>query len=572
MFTRPVSTAPSLPALVSSRLAAALLTALSLCCPEEIRAFEFFGVHIHPITPTYLPATMPQQLALARSVGSSMVRIEIPWSWIEARQPGRSHWEPTLTSELDSFLDEAKAYGIEVLAVVTQDPCWASSDPAKNCGTSLSGTTAFHRRTSATTPDSSWTFTSSRREEFNTGKSGMSRIWMASGKTPTRSPTRPCSWLPTGFEGGRPLGGGGRRSAYWRGATPELDADRFLGAMLDAGPIRSSIVLGSPVHSGGPVLGQPPYRSLVPSFRAASALVNHGDSRPLWITEVGWPTGPSPITVPCPDCHYWKINTEAEQAANIAFAITTVENLSYVETLILYELIDTLAPLDPNVEHPDQHIGLFRKDFTPKPAAVELLVNRRQSPPEAKRRMRRRSSSWVLPRFELPDCDAARSRICLGVDLVQTHQRPINRAQGQLGGCRSDDRFTRQGDPVPSSRPGSVRTGPDPPARRRSRGSRVNGRQGPARSMQERILMKSKSKDLKKTVPAKKVSLRRVLNKNKKIKKNVKQAASELTSINEVLKQGDRSQYPCSDHRRGYHSERRCRAQSGESRRRFASG
>ncbi len=47
-----------------------------------------------------------------------------------------------------------------------------------------------------------------------------------------------------------------------------------------------------------------------------------------------------------------------------------------------------------------------------------------------------------------------------------------------------------------------------------------------------------KSKDLKKPVPAKEVSLRRVLNKNKKITKNVKQAATELTSINEVLQQG----------------------------------
>ena len=56
--------------------------------------------------------------------------------------------------------------------------------------------------------------------------------------------------------------------------------------------------------------------------------------------------------------------------------------------------------------------------------------------------------------------------------------------------------------------------------------------------------MKSKSKDLKKPVPAKKVSLRRVLNKNKKIKKNVKQAASELTSINKVLKQGQKVNLP----------------------------
>ena len=56
--------------------------------------------------------------------------------------------------------------------------------------------------------------------------------------------------------------------------------------------------------------------------------------------------------------------------------------------------------------------------------------------------------------------------------------------------------------------------------------------------------MKSKSKDLKKTVPAKKVTLRGVLNKNKKIKKNVKHAACELTSINEVLNQGIKVNIP----------------------------
>jgi len=49
--------------------------------------------------------------------------------------------------------------------------------------------------------------------------------------------------------------------------------------------------------------------------------------------------------------------------------------------------------------------------------------------------------------------------------------------------------------------------------------------------------MKSKSKDFKKSVTTKNASLERVLKKNEKIKENVTQAASELTSINEVLKQ-----------------------------------
>ncbi|MCK9294492.1 MAG: GGDEF domain-containing protein [Desulfobulbaceae bacterium] len=56
--------------------------------------------------------------------------------------------------------------------------------------------------------------------------------------------------------------------------------------------------------------------------------------------------------------------------------------------------------------------------------------------------------------------------------------------------------------------------------------------------------MKSKSKGLKKTVRDKNASLRRVINRNKKIKETVKQAANELTSVNEILKQGKEVKIP----------------------------
>ncbi len=46
-----------------------------------------------------------------------------------------------------------------------------------------------------------------------------------------------------------------------------------------------------------------------------------------------------------------------------------------------------------------------------------------------------------------------------------------------------------------------------------------------------------KSKDLKKNVSTKKVSLGHLLKKNEEIKETVKKAASELTLVNEVLKQ-----------------------------------
>jgi diguanylate cyclase len=56
--------------------------------------------------------------------------------------------------------------------------------------------------------------------------------------------------------------------------------------------------------------------------------------------------------------------------------------------------------------------------------------------------------------------------------------------------------------------------------------------------------MKSKPKDSRRRVPAKKASLTRVLNKHKKITEHVKHAATELTSINEVLQQGVEDNIP----------------------------
>ena len=56
--------------------------------------------------------------------------------------------------------------------------------------------------------------------------------------------------------------------------------------------------------------------------------------------------------------------------------------------------------------------------------------------------------------------------------------------------------------------------------------------------------MKSKSKDIKKTVLDKNASLKRVIDRNEKIKETVKRAANELTSVNEILKQGKEVKIP----------------------------
>lgn len=75
--------------------------------------------------------------------------------------------------------------------------------------------------------------------------------------------------------------------------------------------------------------------------------------------------------------------------------------------------------------------------------------------------------------------------------------------------------------------------------KRRQHSPRVN-----RLNVKRECIMKSKSKDRKKTVPGKNASLERVINKNEKIKETVKQAANEITSVNATLKQSNEVKIP----------------------------
>jgi polysaccharide biosynthesis protein PslG len=85
---------------------------------------------------------------------------------------------------------------------------------------------------------------------------------------------------------------------------------------------------------------------------------NHGDMSPIWLTETGWATLPA-------------ANTEEEQAAYLAEAVNIARAWDYVEVYIWYELIDTVVPPTPD-ESSEYHFGLFRKDYSAKPAVEQF--------------------------------------------------------------------------------------------------------------------------------------------------------------------------------------------------------
>ena len=331
------------------------------------------GVNLHPLQDVY--AIYPPDQLLDRTVeaGASVVRIDVHWDWLEWTGPGVDQWDPDQIQRLEAFLDSARRHQVQVLAVVMDTPCWASSDPAKVCGP----TDARYNWREPPTNSSDFASFLSRLAWRYRGQIQYWEIW--------NEPNLPQFWTHPDPVAYADL----LRAAYpaiktadptavvLAGAlapiepgNPGIDTFRFVDAMYAAGALGYFDALSFHPYSNGqpPLLDQPAWRAhsiaqAVPALRAA--MLRTGDPRPIWLTEAGWPTA-SPCSGCAPEPF---LTTEANQATYLADEVRLVSTWDYVAGFIWYELFDRGPAWAPS---PEDHFGLFRHDLTPKPAAQVL--------------------------------------------------------------------------------------------------------------------------------------------------------------------------------------------------------
>jgi hypothetical protein len=91
----------------------------------------------------------------------------------------------------------------------------------------------------------------------------------------------------------------------------------------------------------------------------------HGDRKPIWVTEFGWPTGSDPR---------WHVG-EAAQAASIRQGFADLARLGWVRGAFLYNLRDK----GWNARDLEDNFGVVRRNFAPKPsfAAVRQALRGR---------------------------------------------------------------------------------------------------------------------------------------------------------------------------------------------------
>ena len=103
-----------------------------------------YGVNIHFEQPivnyvgTYAPSTYNKVLDLMKAGGSKMVRLPIPWVWIEPNAKGQ--YDQTYLAKVDALLAAANSRGIKSLVTTGGPPCWATSYPNAPCGTAYFST------------------------------------------------------------------------------------------------------------------------------------------------------------------------------------------------------------------------------------------------------------------------------------------------------------------------------------------------------------------------------------------------------------------------------------------------
>jgi hypothetical protein len=113
---------------VRAVLVVAVLGLLALPGAAAQAAGPRFGVQILTVDGGTDLARVDAELDVARSAGTSLVRMQVPWSSLEPQASGQE--DPATLAAADHAISGAAARGLRVLLVMNSTPCWASSAPA----------------------------------------------------------------------------------------------------------------------------------------------------------------------------------------------------------------------------------------------------------------------------------------------------------------------------------------------------------------------------------------------------------------------------------------------------------
>lgn len=334
------------------------------------------GVNMHPLADAYATWSPAEVLDQAQLLGATVARIDIHWPWIEPNGPGDSGWNTLMIRRLDAFLDEAKRRKIQVLAVVTETPCWASAQPDRACNEGQRGY--------------DWTYPPADPQSFADFISRMARhagdriqyweIWNEPNLGWVWHSPDPAAYTKLLQGAYRAIKSSDSAAVVLAGSLGATDSgpgriapEEYLKGMYAAGAKGYFDALSYHPYTGGfpPTYYDPnwPDFSYIHSVPALHEVMKRaGDTSSIWITEVGWTT--ISRCEMAGGCYSPNLQTsETDQAADITEALNMASGCGYVAAFLPYELFDG-GPRD-SIQVEDR-FGLLNRDLSPKPVALAL--------------------------------------------------------------------------------------------------------------------------------------------------------------------------------------------------------
>ncbi|HEX2998789.1 MAG TPA: hypothetical protein VHR86_00905, partial [Armatimonadota bacterium] len=251
------------------------------------------------------------------------------WFWGFA-QPRADTWDFTA---YDRMLDNIHAHHLEIFPVITYNPGWLK--PKAGFGTDHAAYLTYVRRTV---------------ERYK----GRVRYWDLWNEPDLTWHGSPQEFGDVMYEAYKIIKEVDPQATVVYPSISGANLDGFLTESLTS------------LHGHFPfdVLGIHPYtRPLSPDegnlqqvlLRAKQWMAAHGDSKPIWISECGWPTATDNSSV-----------TEMQQAAYLT-RLFTIALSAGVQKTVWYQPFSGTNPDDPESE-----FGFLRHDYSPKPASCAL--------------------------------------------------------------------------------------------------------------------------------------------------------------------------------------------------------
>ncbi|HEV3321015.1 MAG TPA: cellulase family glycosylhydrolase [Solirubrobacteraceae bacterium] len=378
------------------------------------------GINVPGLYPGARPAEADRAIAVARALHARVVRVDVPWSVLEPRGPGRI--EPSAQAFLDRLVGDATAGGIRVIVSAESTPCWASSAPPSLLRRCVPGGSSKANAWPPREPSAYAAFVAYLAARYGTRLAAI-EVWNEpdqANEAYFAGPEKPQHYAAV------------LRAAYpaIKRANPNVTV--LAGSLVGSNGVFLRALYAAGIKGYYDGLAVHFYNLTLGSLRAIhETQLANGDDTPLWLDEFGWSS-----------C--WprqKIQQEqgcvspAVQAANITNLYRSLVRAPYVAAAVLYKLQDS----------PSESFGVLNTGGARKPAFAALarvLANPFGSPSRVTLSLSRRHGG-VLAEGEGPVGDymqleafqgkVLRYRALFTLDRFNRYAIPLPRALGTHG-------------------------------------------------------------------------------------------------------------------------------------------